>query len=162
VVNNTYDAAKHFVNFLYNFLQEWDLKDNPIYLAGESYAGHYIPAFARYIISNATLGFNLRGVMIGDGLVDPVNQFNNYDSYMYSAGIISNEGRDTTTFMQNQAILNILGNNFKQASDYTNWIINNDTTINKFYGGVNILNYKQYEVENININYDKYLNANKK
>jgi hypothetical protein len=63
-------------------------------------------------MSNATLKFNLRGVMIGDGYVDPVNQGNYYDSYLYSSGIVSNEGRDTTTFMQNQAILNILAYKF--------------------------------------------------
>ena len=55
-VTNTRDAANHFVNFLYNFFAnnpKLNLKDNPIYIAGESYAGHYLPAFADKIKTNS-------------------------------------------------------------------------------------------------------------
>jgi hypothetical protein len=51
--------------------------------------------------------------MIGDGLVDALNQFNNYDSYLNAAGIVSNEWRDTTTFMQNEAITRIMRGDLK-------------------------------------------------
>jgi len=37
-----------------------------------------------------TLGFNLQGIMIGGGFVDPINQINNYDSYLNSVGVVSN------------------------------------------------------------------------
>jgi carboxypeptidase C (cathepsin A) len=106
-VTNTYDAANHFTNFMYNFLNNWNMLKNPLYIAGESYAGHYIPAFARHIMLNVSLGFNLKGVMIGDGYLDPVNQLNFYDSFMYSAGIASSFARDTTTYAQNQALLKL-------------------------------------------------------
>lgn len=44
-VDNTPDASRHFINFLSNFFKNnpWNLSSNPLYLAGESYAGHYIP-----------------------------------------------------------------------------------------------------------------------
>ncbi len=54
-VNNTRDAATHFVQFLSNFFKNnpsLGLGKNPLYLAGESYAGHYIPAFADKILSD--------------------------------------------------------------------------------------------------------------
>ena len=40
-------AAKHLVNFMANFYKTWPaLKKSPLYITGESFAGHYIPAFA--------------------------------------------------------------------------------------------------------------------
>lgn len=65
------------------------MKDNPLYITGTSYAGHYIPVIARNIISNLTLGWNLKGIMIGGAWVDPVTQANFVDSFLSSVGILS-------------------------------------------------------------------------
>ena len=52
------------------------------------------------------------GIAIGDGWVDPYSQINQYDSYLYSVGIVSNKFRDTLTWFQTQSIQNqALGNN---------------------------------------------------
>ena len=54
-VNNSRTAADHFVIFLQNFFKNnpsFGLSQNPLYLAGESYAGHYIPAIAEKITSD--------------------------------------------------------------------------------------------------------------
>lgn len=54
-VNNTRDAAKQFINFLSNFFKnnkDLDLINNPLYLAGQNYAGHFIPAIAELILNN--------------------------------------------------------------------------------------------------------------
>jgi carboxypeptidase C (cathepsin A) len=87
------------------------LRDCPLYITGESFAGHYVPAFARTIISNATFlaetNVKLKGIAIGDGWTDPINQINFYDSMLYSAGIVSNKYRDAATWFQTQGILNI-------------------------------------------------------
>ena len=42
---------------------------NDFYITGESYAGHYIPNFALYLLKK---DFNLKGVMIGNPYVDAV------------------------------------------------------------------------------------------
>jgi hypothetical protein len=55
----------------------------------------------------------LKGIMIGDGWVDPLLQANNYDSYLSSTGIVSGQWRDTTTFMQNEAITRITSGDLK-------------------------------------------------
>lgn len=57
VTNSTY-AAEHFVKFLTSFFKNnpiLGLGSNPLYLAGESYAGHYIPAFADRILADTYL-----------------------------------------------------------------------------------------------------------
>ena len=40
-------------------------------------------------------------MLIGDGWVDPIFQTGFYDSYLNSVGTVSNNWRDTTSFMQN-------------------------------------------------------------
>lgn len=71
---------------LYFFLLKWfalyeQYSKAPLFLTGESYAGHYIPAFGFKILTendNVTETgnpyVNLQGVAIGDGLTDPCSQ----------------------------------------------------------------------------------------
>jgi carboxypeptidase C (cathepsin A) len=92
-VNTTSIATNHLLNFLYNFYKEFpSLKSSRLYIAGESYAGHYIPSLTNKIFFNMTFveetDIRLAGIMIGNGFVDPINQINYYDSYLRVAGII--------------------------------------------------------------------------
>lgn len=100
--------------------------------------------------------------MIGDGWVDPLSQSNNYDSYMNSVGVIANEWRDTTSFMQNEAIVRIMKGDLADASGYLNFIIADDKVAEKYYLGMNVMNYKQYDAGNINTDYQYYLQDKKK
>jgi hypothetical protein len=34
------------------------------------------------------MNVRLTGIMIGDGFVDPINQINYYDSYLWSVGVV--------------------------------------------------------------------------
>jgi len=48
-----YEARKIFGIFLVKFYEKYpEFKNKRLYIAGESYAGHYIPHFAEYILSN--------------------------------------------------------------------------------------------------------------
>lgn len=100
--------------------------------------------------------------MIGNGLVDPLNQFTNYDSFLNSVGIVSNEWRDTISFMQNEATVRIMRGDLAEATSYIDFIVNNDEIANKYYAGLNVLNYKQYDAGNINPDYALYLQDKKK
>ncbi|KAI3748223.1 hypothetical protein L6452_11168 [Arctium lappa] len=69
---------------LYDFLQEFfkvhpDYVKNDLYITGESYGGHYIPAFAARISQGNKnkdgVHLNLKGFAIGNGLTEPGIQF---------------------------------------------------------------------------------------
>jgi cathepsin A (carboxypeptidase C) len=62
--------SEYLYNFLSMFMTKYpEFKGRPLYITGESYAGHYIPAIANYIIQNPSSDFNLRGIAIGNGII---------------------------------------------------------------------------------------------
>ena len=116
-------AADHLLNFLFNLYVQWPaLKKSPLYITGESFAGHYIPAFGSKILGNNSFlqltGVRFVGVAIGDGWTDPEHQINYYDSYLYSVGIVSNKFRDTCTWFQTEAIHHIMLGDYKNVRHY--------------------------------------------
>ncbi|KAI5953424.1 hypothetical protein KGF54_002796 [Candida jiufengensis] len=78
-VKNTDTAAKNVYVFLELFFQKFpQFLNNKFHIAGESYAGHYIPRFASEIINNADRSFELASVLIGNGITDPLVQAGAY------------------------------------------------------------------------------------
>ncbi|EDO18797.1 hypothetical protein Kpol_1028p72 [Vanderwaltozyma polyspora DSM 70294] len=83
-VSDTVAAGKDVYAFLDLFFRQFpQYKNNgqTFHIAGESYAGHYIPVFAEEILkySPSERSFNLSSVMIGNGLTDPLNQYAFYE-----------------------------------------------------------------------------------
>lgn len=78
-IKSTAAAAKDFFVFLELFFQKFpEFKGNKFHIAGESYAGHYIPSFASEILNNADRSFELSSVLIGNGITDPLVQYKYY------------------------------------------------------------------------------------
>lgn len=78
-VKNTATAAKDVFVFLELFFQKFSkFASNDFHIAGESYAGHYIPQFAVEIIEHADRSFNLLSVLIGNGITDSLIQSASY------------------------------------------------------------------------------------
>ncbi|CAI5757802.1 unnamed protein product [Candida verbasci] len=78
-VVSTEAAAKDVYVFLELFFQKFpQFIQNEFHIAGESYAGHYIPRFASEIINNADRSFELSSVLIGNGITDPLIQAGSY------------------------------------------------------------------------------------
>jgi len=61
--------AQAYAQTLLAFYEAYpELKDNALYLAGESYAGQYIPNIADHMLRNVpSLAGKLRGIMVGNG-----------------------------------------------------------------------------------------------
>ncbi|OVA06947.1 Peptidase S10 [Macleaya cordata] len=84
-------------NDLYDFLQAFfsehpQYAKNDFYITGESYAGHYIPAFAARVHqgnkAKEGIHINLKGFAIGNGLTDPAIQYKAYTDYALDNGLI--------------------------------------------------------------------------
>ncbi|GME89802.1 hypothetical protein B5S32_g1122 [[Candida] boidinii] len=79
-VSNTVAAGKDVYAFLELFFKQFpEYAELDFHIAGESYAGHYIPVFASEILSHEDRGFNLTSVLIGNGLTDPLTQYPYYE-----------------------------------------------------------------------------------
>lgn len=81
------------------FLQRWFLKfpqykKRELFITGESYAGHYIPQLAKLIIESNEKEelFNLKGVALGNPVLEYATDFNSRAEFFWSHGLIS----DTT------------------------------------------------------------------
>lgn len=85
-------------NDLYDFIQAFFQKHpeyakNDFYITGESYAGHYIPAFASRV-QKGNKGkegtyINLKGIAIGNGLTNPEIQYQAYTQYALDNKLIT-------------------------------------------------------------------------
>jgi vitellogenic carboxypeptidase-like protein len=82
------DVARDLHSGLTQFFQIYtDYVSNPFYVTGESYGGKYVPSITYKIhVENQNpqvkVKINLKGMTIGDGLCDPMNQYM-YGDFLY-------------------------------------------------------------------------------
>ncbi|BFZ56223.1 carboxypeptidase C [Savitreella phatthalungensis] len=91
-VSDTVAAGKDVYAFLSLFFKTFpEYSDLDFHIAGESYAGHYIPQFAKEVVEHQSgksteffvnaapkQKINLKTVLIGNGLIDPLVQYPQY------------------------------------------------------------------------------------
>ncbi|KAM0793726.1 hypothetical protein ACM66B_001150 [Microbotryomycetes sp. NB124-2] len=83
------EAADHVVEFLSQFYKVFpEFTKHDTYIAGESYAGQYIPYIAKAILDSTRIATKLKGLLIGNGWIDPVNQYPAYLDFALQSGII--------------------------------------------------------------------------
>ncbi|KAL1441261.1 hypothetical protein MTO96_008683 [Rhipicephalus appendiculatus] len=83
------------------FLQQFftlfgELAQNDFYIAGESYAGKYVPTVGATLHENADtmrVKINFRGIAYGNGLTDPINMMD-FGSFIYGIGLIDRGAAD--------------------------------------------------------------------
>ncbi|CAD6218823.1 unnamed protein product [Miscanthus lutarioriparius] len=88
--------------FLVNWLERFpEYKSRPFYISGESYAGHYVPELAATILIqnsyNSKTAINLRGILVGNPLLDRNMNFKGEVDYYWSHGLMSDEVFDNIT-----------------------------------------------------------------
>ncbi|CAI6361976.1 unnamed protein product [Macrosiphum euphorbiae] len=94
--SNQTDVARNLYAALVQFFTLYpEYRQNEFYAAGESYAGKYVPAVSYAIHQNnpgAQVKINLKGLAIGNGLIDPINQMV-YSEFLYQNGLIDEDGK---------------------------------------------------------------------
>lgn len=110
-VRNEVDVARNLYNLLEQFFIVFsETKSVPFYIAGESYAGHYVPAIAHEVMvrneKTPKVYINLVGIAIGDGSIDPQIQFRSMGDLWFRMGLIS---------MHQKEQVRVYEHNFEQA-----------------------------------------------
>lgn len=97
-VHELYDMAFYFIKFMEEYYKIYPEElDNDIYLAGESYAGQYIPYIAKAILErNSHLQegqkeYKLKGLLIGNGWVSPNEQSLAYMHFFLKRDLIKKD-----------------------------------------------------------------------
>ncbi|XP_065204846.1 venom serine carboxypeptidase-like [Planococcus citri] len=103
---NQTTVAKHLFNALKQFFKMFpEYRDTDFYIAGESFAGKYVPSLAHYIHEeNAGTGpfyINLKGIVIGNGFTDPETMMA-YSEYTYQLGLIDLKAKNEMLKLENQ------------------------------------------------------------
>lgn len=79
-VSDTVAAGEDVYALLKLFFKQFpEYSKQEFHIAGESYAGRYIPVFASEILSHKDSKINLKSVLIGNGLTDPLIQYEYYE-----------------------------------------------------------------------------------
>lgn len=88
------EMAADMITFLKEYIKVFpEVQNHEFYIAGESYAGQYIPYIAKAIIdennNQKETWMDLKGVMIGNGWIDPVQQYLSYVPFAYETGMLN-------------------------------------------------------------------------
>lgn len=96
-VSNTVAAGKDIYALLTLFFHQFpEYQKQDFHIAGESYAGHYIPVFTTEILKHEDRNINLKSVLIGNGLTDA------YTQYAYYRPMACGEGGHETVLSQSE------------------------------------------------------------
>jgi cathepsin A (carboxypeptidase C) len=78
-VSTTLDAGKDVYALMSLFFEQFpEYAEQDFHIAGESYGGHYVPAFSSEILAHKDRNINLKSIMVGNGLTDGYTQYEYY------------------------------------------------------------------------------------
>ncbi|XP_010447670.1 PREDICTED: serine carboxypeptidase-like 29 [Camelina sativa] len=89
-------TAQDSLKFLLKWVERFpEYKGRDFYIVGESYAGHYIPQLSEVIVrhnrGSDKTSINLKGYMVGNGLMDDFHDRLGLFQYIWSLGFISDQ-----------------------------------------------------------------------
>ena len=111
IANHLYEALKQFYTVFHEY------RDNELYIAGQSYAGKYVPTLGYKLMqmSNSS-NINFKGVAIGNGLTDPKNQIN-YSALFKGLGLIDSKEFNEMRELEENIRKQISAEKYSEAMD---------------------------------------------
>lgn len=86
-VRDSSQAAEDVYSFLSLLFKQFpQYKSLPLHLAGESYAGRYIPVMAERIMRDSSRTFSVDSIMLGNGAVDAYSEYASYQPMLCGKG----------------------------------------------------------------------------
>ena len=102
-------VVQHFLRFLDKYFEVFPEDfHNDIFIAGESYAGQYIPYVSRGILDrnrqtdDETKKINLKGLLIGNGWIAPNEQSLSYLPFAHQAGVVNEKSSKWSSLLDQQ------------------------------------------------------------
>ena len=121
---------------------------NGLYVAGESYGGHYCPSLGASILrkklSPGGTPVDLKGVAIGDGFTDPATQVVTKPKAAYYMGLVDEKTRDQAQIYADQAASYANIGNYEQAASFRNSMENLILSTSQI-NGYDIRTFEQYD-----------------
>ncbi|KAI9345276.1 Alpha/Beta hydrolase protein [Obelidium mucronatum] len=159
-VTNQDAVARDLVIFLEKFYKLFpEQRLAPLYIAGESYAGKYVPSFANGIIARNNAEdlmykssdlripqyIPLRGIAIGNGLTDPPSQVLSHAPLALAVGLVSKKQAEVLDFHANDAIQKAERKEWHAATLARNEIF---AAFKNFTGNINPYDIRKGSVQN--------------
>lgn len=127
---------------------------------GESYAGKYVPSIAYTIHKNnptAKIKINLKGLAMGNGFSDPINQCD-YGDYLYQIGLVDKNSRKFLNKYIEEGKTYIKNKNWVKAAEFFDKLIDGDRTGQSYFKNItNFDNYYNFLTQKMNNRSDIYL-----
>eukprot|EP00755_Sulcionema_specki_P006334 Sspe_Gene.35172::Locus_17055_Transcript_1_1_Confidence_1.000_Length_1640::g.35172::m.35172/K09645/CPVL; vitellogenic carboxypeptidase-like protein len=126
VAENLYALLEQF----YSIFTE--LQHVPLYITGESYGGHYVPAISYkiHMANNApnppSIRIPLKGLAIGDGWIDPVNMIPGYPDMFFNFGLADMNQKAKFQDYCDRTVALIHQGKMKEAFDVWDEMLNGD------------------------------------
>ncbi|KAG8527995.1 Cell death protease [Bacidia gigantensis] len=103
-VHDLPEMADQVITFLEKFFQLFpEYEDDDLYMAGESYAGQHIPYIADAMLKRnekSQKPWNLTGLLIGNGWISPVEQYDSYMTKALQSGLIKEGSKEAEELEQ--------------------------------------------------------------
>lgn len=102
-------VATNFHKFITAFYRNHypEYANAPLYITGESYGGHYVPAIAAYLLRANDTDIPLAGIAVGNGMTDFSVQIRGYADYLLEHKLIGNFGYQVIQLLSSITVIGL-------------------------------------------------------